>query len=255
MLRALILEDEAPARERLATLLAAATPPCTVVGAVDSLASAALWFRTHPAPDLIFADIQLGDGLSLDWFRTTPQPCPVVFVTAHDDYLLEAFATHGLAYLLKPIKRTELDAALAKYRDLARHFAANLAALANSLSAPPAPVAGTPRQRILAQRGSTFRPVAIADAAYFVSENKLTFLVTHTGERCLVNDPLAALTTDLASADFFRLNRTHLAHSSAVKTFTPVGHGRLSVQLVPRPAAEVLVSQENAAAFRRWLSR
>jgi two-component system LytT family response regulator len=246
MLRALLLEDEAPARDHLARLVSTAATPCTVVGAVDSVAALTAWLRTHPAPDLIFADIQLGDGLSLDHFRATPPPCPVIFVTAHDDYLLSAFATHGLAYLLKPLKRLALDAALAKYHDLARHFAANFAAL-------PAPAA--PRQRLLAQRGSTFRPVAISDAAYFVSENKLTFLVTHSGERCLVNEPLAALTTDLASADFFRLNRTHLAHSSAVKTFTPVGHGRLSVQLVPRPAAEVLVSQETSAAFRRWLSR
>ena len=255
MLRALILEDEAPARERLATLLAAATPPFTVAGAVDSLAAAALWFRTHPAPDLIFADIQLGDGLSLDWFRTTPPPCPVVFVTAHDDYLLEAFATHGLAYLLKPVKRTELDNALAKYRDLARHFAANLAALAASLSAPPVPAARTPRHRILAQRGSTFSPVAIADVAYFVSENKLTFLVGRTGERCLVNEPLATLAAELAPAQFFRVNRTVLAHIAAVKNFTSVGKGRLAVQLMPRPADEVLVSQENAASFRAWAGR
>lgn len=246
MLRALLLEDEAPAREHLAHLITAAATPCTVVGAVDSIASLAQWLRAHPAPDLIFADIQLGDGISLDHFRATPPPCPVIFVTAHDDYLLAAFATHGLAYLLKPLKRPALDAALAKYHDLARHFAANFASL-------PAPAA--PRQRLLAQRGNTFRPVPIADAAYFVSENKLTFLVTHTGERCLVNKPLAELTADLATADFFRLNRTHLAHSSAVKSFTAVGHGRLSVQLVPRPAAEVLVSHENAAAFRAWASQ
>lgn len=246
MLRALLLEDEAPARDHLAHLVTTAATPCVVVGAVDSVAALVQWLRAHPAPDLIFADIQLGDGLSLDHFRATPPPCPVIFVTAHDDYLLSAFATHGLAYLLKPLKRPALDAALAKYHDLARHFAVNFASL---------PAAAAPRQRLLAQRGNTFRPVALSDAAYFVSENKLTFLVTHSGERCLVNEPLAALTTDLASADFFRLNRTHLAHSSAVKTFTPVGHGRLSVQLVPRPAAEVLVSQETSAAFRRWLSR
>ncbi len=246
MLRALLLEDEAPARDHLARLVSTAATPCTVVGAVDSLAALTAWLRTHPAPDLLFADIQLGDGLSLDHFRATPPPCPVIFVTAHDDYLLAAFSTHGLASLLKPLKRPALDAALAKYHDLARHFAANFASL-------PAPAA--PRQRLLAQRGNTFRPVPISDAAYFVSENKLTFLVTHTGERCLVNEPLSTLAADLASADFFRLNRTHLAHSLAVKSFTAVGHGRLSVQLVPRPAAEVLVSQENAPAFRAWASR
>ena len=122
-------------------------------------------------------------------------------------------------------------------------------------TAPPAPVARTPRQRILAQRGSTFSPVAIADVAYFVSANKLTFLVTRTGERCLVNEPLATLAAELAPAQFFRLNRTILAHIAAVKNFTSVGKGRLAVQLIPRPADEVLVSQENAAAFRTWVGR
>jgi two-component system LytT family response regulator len=269
MLRALLLEDEAPARDHLARLVSTAATPCTIVGAVDSLAALTAWLRTHPAPDLLFADIQLGDGLSLDHFRATPPPCPVIFVTAHDDYLLAAFATHGLAYLLKPLKRPALDTALAKYRDLARHFAIHFATLATSLAATPSsaslaspsspststPPVRAPRQRLLAQRGSTFQPVAVADIAYFFSENKLTFLVTRTGERCLVNDPLSTLATDLAPADFFRLNRTHLAHSSAVKTFTAVGKGRLSVQLVPRPATEVLVSQETAAAFRTWAGR
>ncbi len=260
MLRALILEDEAPARARLATLVAAASPPCTVVGAVDSLAAAALWLRANPAPDLIFADIQLGDGLSLEWFRTAPPPCPVIFVTAHDDYLLEAFATHGIAYLLKPLKRPALDAALAKYHELARHFTGSLAALAQLLAAAPTAPASTspfpaPRQRILAQRGHTFQPVALADVAYFFSADKLTFLVTRTGERCLVNDPLTTLAHELPAAHFFRLNRTLLAHIAAVKSFSSVGKGRLSVQLVPRPADEVLVSQENAAAFRAWAGR
>ena len=253
MIRLLLLEDEAPARERLANLLAECATPCAVAGSVDSIAAAEKWLRTQPAPDLILADIQLGDGLSLDWLRAAPPPCPVIFVTAHDEYLLEAFATHGIAYLLKPVKRTELDAALAKYRELARHFAASFSQMAASFAAP-AP-ATAPRQRILAQRGSAFQPVAIADVAYFFSENKLTFLVTRTAERCLVNEPLATLADELDATQFFRLNRNYLAHAPAVKSFSSVGKGRLSVQLVPRPTEEILVSQENAAAFRTWVSR
>lgn len=249
MIRIFILEDEAPARERLAALLGAATPPCSVVGTADSLAAAEKWLRAHPAPDLVFADIQLGDGLSLELFRRTPPPCPVVFTTAYDDYLLEAFATHGIAYLLKPVKPAALDAALRKYRELGRLFAGNLASLAASLEKPAR------RQRILAQRGTTFQPVAIADVSYFFSENKLTFLVTRTGEKCLVNEPLTALAGELDPAQFFRVNRNYLAHASAVKSFSSVGKGRLTVQLLPRPADEVLVSQENAADFRAWAGR
>ncbi|HEY1108050.1 MAG TPA: LytTR family DNA-binding domain-containing protein [Opitutaceae bacterium] len=254
MLRALILEDEAPARERLAGMLAEPELGCIVVGAVDSLAAATRWLRENPAPDLLFADIQLGDGLSLDLFKAAPPPCPIVFTTAHDEYLLEAFATHGIAYLLKPIKRAELAAAVRKHHDLGRHYAATLASLAARITAPPPPPAPA-RQRILAQRGTAFQPVAIADVAYFLSEGKLTFLVTHARERCLVNPPLAALEAEFDRAQFFRVNRNYLAHISAVKRFASVGKGRLEVELQPAPAEPVLVSQETAAAFRAWAGR
>lgn len=249
MIRAFIIEDEAPARDRLASMLTATTPPCAVAGSADSIASAGKWLRANPAPDLIFADIQLGDGLSLELFRAAPPPAPVVFTTAHDDYLLEAFATHGIAYLLKPIKPAALDAAVKKYRELGRHFTGNLAMLTAALAQPER------RQRILAQRGTSFQPVAIADVAYFFSENKLTFLVTRSGEKCLVNEPLTTLAGELDSAQFFRVNRNYLAHASAVKSFSSVGKGRLTVQLHPRPAEEVLVSQETAADFRAWAGR
>ncbi len=252
MLRTLIIEDEPLARERLAQLAAAATPPCMVAGAADSIAAAEAWLRRNPAPDLILADIQLGDGLSLDLFRATPPPCPIIFTTAHDAYLLAAFATHGIAYLLKPVRPAELDAALLKYREFGRHFAAGFATLAATLgSSAPA----NRRRRVLAQRGSSFQPIALTDAAYFFSEHKLTFLVTRIGERCLVNEPLATLAADLDPAQFFRVNRNYLAHVGAVKSFASVGKGRLAVQLQPRAPDEVLVSQENSAAFRAWISR
>ena len=253
MLRALIIEDETPAAERLASLLQQLNPPCAVAGTVDSVAAAERWLKHPPAPgtpDLIFADIQLGDGLSLDLFRATPPPCPVIFTTAHDDYLLEAFGTHGIAYLLKPVKPVALEAAVTKYRELGRHYAGNLA----QFTASVAPAASR-RERILAQRGTAFQPVSLADVAYFYSENKLTFLFTRTGEKCLVNEPLGTLEGELDPRQFFRINRNYLAHASAVKSFASVGKGRLSVQLHPRTPEEVQVSQENGAAFRAWLER
>lgn len=275
---AFLIEDEAPALRRLTALLAAAEPRVAVAGTADSIAAAERWLRDHPAPDLIFADIQLGDGLSLDLFRRVPPPAPVIFTTAHDAYLLDAFATHGIAYLLKPVKPAELAAALAKHAQLGRQYAANFAALALSLSnapapdlpagpaprppnapgpgSPTAPTAPLPsavtRRRILAQKGTAHVPVALEDVAYFFSADKLTFLVTRAGERALVNEPLAALEAELDPAEFFRLNRNFLARAAAVKSFSSVGKGRLAVQLVPPAADEVQVSQERAADFKAW---
>jgi two-component system, LytTR family, response regulator len=255
-LRVLVLEDEPPALERIRALLAEATPDATIAGTADSVRAASDWLARHPAPDLILADIQLSDGLSLDLFRAQPPPCPVIFTTAHDDYLLDAFATHGIAYLLKPVKTADLAAALKKNRDLGRHYVANFSALAGQLasgahSGESFPSA-TPRRRILAQKGLAFQPVAVEDAAYFFSEHKLTFLVTHKAERFLVNESLATLEAELAPAEFFRLGRNVLANIRAIRSFRSIGKGRLAVQLQPPTAAEVQVTQERAADFRGW---
>jgi len=254
--RVLILEDEAPALARIRALLTEAAPDALVAGTADSVRAAAAWLARETAPDLILADIQLGDGLSLDLFRAAPPPCPIIFTTAHDDYLLEAFATHGIAYLLKPVKPADLAAALRKHRELGRHYADRFSALAARLAAPRDPAAApAPRRRLLAQKGLAFQPVAVDDVAYFFSEHKLTFLVTPRAERFLVVDSLAALEAELAPAEFFRLNRTVLARISAVRSFRAIGKGRLAVQLHPPTAEEVQVAQERAAAFRTWAGR
>jgi DNA-binding LytR/AlgR family response regulator len=254
-LRLFILEDEGPALARLVALLAEAAPEAVVAGTADSVRAGSDWLDRHPAPDLILADIQLSDGLSLDLFRARSPGCPVVFTTAHDTFLLEAFATHGIAYLLKPIKVADLAAALQKHRDLARLYTAGVAALTQQLAStrPPGPPA--PRRRFLAQKGIAFQPIPIDEVAYFFSEHKLTFLVTHRAQRHLVNDSLATLEAELAPGEFFRLGRGILAHISAIRSFRSVGKGRLAVELQPATADEVQISQERAAEFRAWVGR
>jgi len=110
-----IIEDEAPAADRLKKMLAATGRGIEVAAVLDSLAGARAWFETNAglgavsSPDLIFMDIELSDGLSLDLVRTARIGCPVIFVTAYDDYWQEAFEYNGIDYLLKPVKRERLE--------------------------------------------------------------------------------------------------------------------------------------------------
>ena len=78
-------------------------------------AEAVEWLRTRPAPDLIVSDIRLSDGDSFDVFEQVPVTAPVIFTTAHDEHLIEAFAVHAVDYLLKPVQRDKFHRALAKY--------------------------------------------------------------------------------------------------------------------------------------------
>ena len=111
MLRAVIVEDEPLAARRLADLLARPPAPVAVVGTAESVAQAVALLETlRPAPDVLFLDIHLADGLSFEIFERVAVRCPVIFTTAYDQYALQAFRVNSVDYLLKPIDAGELPA-------------------------------------------------------------------------------------------------------------------------------------------------
>ena len=116
-MRLLIIEDEAYAVDELKRLLGKIKLPSEpeVLEALDSIAGAVRWLRSHPHPDLVFLDIQLADGMSFDIFNQVDIKCPVIFTTAYDEYAIRAFKMNSIDYLLKPIEQKELQAAFDKY--------------------------------------------------------------------------------------------------------------------------------------------
>jgi DNA-binding LytR/AlgR family response regulator len=251
-----IAEDEPPALARLMECLQRVAPDARVVGSAGSVQAARAWLRQHPAPDLLLLDIQLADGLSLALFDAThggAMPAsPVIFTTAHDAFVLEAFKCNAIDYLLKPVSDAALAAALARHQALARHFAGNLAGLLATLQ-PPARTAW--RQRLVLRRGSGYASLRCDDVAWCTSVDKLTFVVTRQGERLLADEALSELEAALDPQRFFRANRQFLVQLDAVKGFRPHGKGQLRLELQPDHASPVLVSQERARAFRDWLQQ
>ena len=248
-MRLVIVEDEALAREKLASSLHTVAPDAVIVAQLASLAEAIRWFTANPAPDLLFSDIQLTDGLSFELFRAVPVRCPVVFTTAFDEYLLEAFQTNGIDYLLKPIRNTQVAAAIAKYHTFAAHFTADYAERLHAVTHG----AAAPRDRFLVRKGAGHLVIKVADIAYFYTEDKLVFLVTNATQRHLLDKPLTEIESILDPAAFFRANRATLVHIDSVQRCTPYGKGKLLLELRPSPREPVIVSQERAAACRHWL--
>jgi DNA-binding LytR/AlgR family response regulator len=103
-----------PAAERLLRLLLQAAPEAQVLAVLDTVATALAWLASHPAPDLVLSDIQLADGLSLEIWEQAVVLSPVIFTTAFDAYAIRTFQANSVAYLLKPVKLAELQAAIAK---------------------------------------------------------------------------------------------------------------------------------------------
>lgn len=245
----LLLEDEPLALAQLEAGVRAFSEQVSIVGGLASVRDTTSWLRSHPAPDLIIADVQLADGISLRAFEEVRTSAPVVVCTAYDDYLEEALGGCGIDYLLKPLEVARLHAALDKYLRLRVHFEGRMEALLHGLAAP------APRARLIARRGADFVPVPASDIAYVFSEHKLPILVDRAGRQHVLDGSLNDVQRALDPNRFFRVNRQLLASLDAVERFRPHLKGRLSVVLRPPPPFEVVVSQENAEAFRSWLSR
>lgn len=247
----LLLEDEYPAAERLQRLLLQAAPEAHVAAVLDSVAGAVAWLTNNPAPNLIISDIQLADGLSLDVFDQLIVRSPVIFATAYDAYALRAFKANSIDYLLKPIKLTELRAALDKLREWQQPAAParQLESLRDSLPRAERQY----KTRFLVRSGEQLLPLPIEAVAWFQSRHEVTTLVATDNRRYVVDYTLEQLESLLNPSQFFRLNRQYLAHLQAVQRLHPHFNGKLKLDLTPAPAEEVMVSKEKAGAFKNWL--
>ncbi len=112
----LLIEDEEPAANRLMKLLGQIDESFAVVDTIVSVNSALEWLRNKPEPDLILSDIQLADGKSLEIFDTIKINCPVIFITAYDEYVMQALEFKCVDYILKPVNKDALAEAIRKAR-------------------------------------------------------------------------------------------------------------------------------------------
>ena len=115
-MKAVIVEDEAIASRRLASLIGELAPEMEIVGQVTSVENGNRWFAENNMPDLIFLDIQLNDGYGFDILDGLEDHPPVIFTTAYNEYAIRGFKYNGIDYLLKPIDRNDLRDALYKFR-------------------------------------------------------------------------------------------------------------------------------------------
>jgi len=257
----IIIEDELPAREKIARLAREYDASVTIVGEAGSVREAV---RLLPATqaDIILMDIQLSDGAAFEIFEQCRVDTPVIFTTAYDEYLTDAFSHNGINYLLKPIQREKLHQAFAQYARLKEHFAqetpqAGVQTVQNILQQLGfvGVAAAHYKERIVLQKGREYVPMNVNDIAYFFTEHRIMSVFTHEGERYFTDKHLSDVEVELDPTIFFRLNRNYVAHIRAIQKFRPEAKGKIVIDLTPKPDDVVIVSQERAAAFRSWMER
>jgi two-component system LytT family response regulator len=222
MIRALVVDDEQTARERLRHMLMA-IPDVEVIGeAADGVEAIARIGELRP--DLVFLDIQMPGCSGLEVVASLPLPRPrIVFCTAFDQYAVDAFELHAVDYLLKPVNRVRLAHAVERVREAGAGD--NGAGMERAMQSVRATTT-----RLLARLGDRYRVIPLQDVIYFSSEDRLTSL--HTRDRVYVLDPtLNDLEERLDPACFFRVSRAALVNLNAVTEVLPLAGGVAEVVL------------------------
>lgn len=253
-MKTLIIEDEYPAAERLTRLIQKTDDRMEVIDVLDSIEAARRWFARHKAPDLIFSDIQLSDGLSFVIFDEIDVKSPIIFTTSYDEYAIKAFKVKSIDYLLKPIKQTELAAAIQKYRELTgptfmQEYGLKIQSLLDVLPITEKKY----KTRFLVRQHDQLLPVFQEDVAYFFTTNELVCLVCKDKQQYLVDYTLEELEKLLDPARFFRLNRQFITALPAVRKIHKYFNGKLKLDLQPDPDQEVVISREKASIFKEWV--
>jgi DNA-binding LytR/AlgR family response regulator len=252
-MRAIIIEDEKPAADRLARLLHKVSEEVDLVKRLDSVAAAVQYFREAEQNDLVFMDIQLADGLSFDIFYQVEIKAPVIFTTAFDQYTLKAFKVNSIDYLLKPIDEEELRMALEKYLRLYQKketfLSENILKMVQGMNTTKY------RERLLVKRGQQLGFLKTESIAFCYADGKLCFAVEFNSNRHLLETTLSQLEEHLHPRSFFRVNRHLLVNIDAIKKVHTWLGGRLKLELSPATSAETVVSRERVNDFKDWLGQ
>jgi DNA-binding LytR/AlgR family response regulator len=253
MQKILLIEDEKPAARRLVSLLQQCVPECQILDILDSVKSATHWLQSNAAPEVIFMDIQLADGLSFDIFSKVKIEVPVIFTTAYDEYALKAFKVNSIDYLLKPIAIEELQQAIQKYKRLTQ---ATIAYDQHTFEKMLHALSGKKfKERFLVKIGQQLIQVPVAEIAYFHATDRLVFAHCHDKKRHAVDFTLDQLEEMVNPIDFFRISRKALLHHSAIRKIHNYDNRRLILELEPGLDSEVLVSRERVGSFKEWLDK
>lgn len=254
-MKVLIIEDEMHAARRLESLIREVIPDVAVAGTADSVKSSVKWLNNHPAPDLIFMDIQLGDGLSFEIFEMIDIQSPVIFTTAYDEYALKAFKVNSIDYILKPVDKAELQTAIAKFDRLTYKQPGSAQKITESISKVVELISRKYKERFVVKVGEHLRTIEVKDVDYFFSADKVTFCHTQDGRNHIIDFTLDQLEGMVDPTRFFRINRKYLVGAGAIKDIVNYTNSRLKLVLPGAKSEDCVVARERVQEFRQWLDR
>lgn len=251
-LQVLIVEDETPAAEKLERYLSRYSENIVVRGKAQSVEEAVNWLEANQSTvDLIFMDVQLQDGMSFEIFKEVKVNKPVIFVTAYNEYALDAFKVNGIDYLLKPITFTDLSNSLKKVESLGNQLRwgdERNEAVLQTLSTPER----TYKNRFMVKLGDHIKSITTDQISLFFADGRDVYLITNQLRKFIINYNLENLEEILDPKIFKRINRSYILNISAIQDVVVYSNSRLKISLHIKWEPEIIVSREKVGDFKEW---
>lgn len=252
-LKVLIVEDETPAAEKLERYLLRYNEAIEVKGKVESVEEAVNWLAVNQTSiDLIFMDIQLKDGMSFDIFKEVKVQKPVIFITAYNEFALEAFKMNGIDYLLKPITFTDLANSLKKVEALGnqlRWSEDQHETLTKTFDYAPQK---SYKNRFMVKSGDHIKSLTADQISLFFADGRDVYLITHQLRKFIIDYTLESLEEILDPKIFHRINRSYIVHISAIQDVIVYSNSRLKITPNIKWEPEIIVSREKVSDFKVW---
>lgn len=252
-MKLLVVEDEQLLARQLIKLVKELRPDAEVTGQTNSIESTVEWLSKNEKPDLILMDIELADGQCFSIFQRADITCPIVFTTAYDEFALKAFTVNSIDYLLKPIKKEDLNRALNKF-DLLISEKGNagvkiLKSFVDKMILNPRQY----RERFLVKQGQKMVSIPIEEIAFFSAKNTLNFIHTKSKQKFVIDYTLDEIEEMVEPNNFFRANRQYIFLNDIITEIHPWFHGKLKIEISLPVEDEIIISREKASSFKEWM--
>jgi DNA-binding LytR/AlgR family response regulator len=248
MIKVVIIEDEKLIASELSRMIQSIDPEIQIVSILTSVSNGIEYFSANEQPDLIFSDVNLGDGLSFEIFNQVELKTPVVFVTAYDDFILNAFEYNGIDYLLKPVDERDLVKAITRYKTLEHHF--------SKVQRFSREFTQKIRKRLIVRKGIENIALRTEDIVMVYTENKVVYVIDRDGRKYLSDKKLMELEQEMDTNVFFRANRQYIVNVDFIRAYKAYEKVKLQLELsIPLTNHCVIISQETAPHFRHWISQ
>jgi len=256
-LNVVIVEDEPATARSLSSILLKLDDSLTVKAMLTGVEESAEWFGSPDNPyDLIFMDIRLSDGLSFEIFKRVKIAKPVIFVTAYNDYAIQAFKNNGIDYVLKPFDESDVEQALNKFNSLVSRAEKEqeiqkLEQLIVQLSEGKQQY----KRSFLVHFRDKLIPLETVNIAWFYTANEIVYAQTNDNRQYVVDFTMEQLEQQVDNNQFYRANRQFIVNRKCITEVAFYFNGRLIVKIKPDPPENIIVSKARVPEFKNWMNR